>query len=378
MFNDVSETLERVFHIDEILIEPFGAEQEVTIDVTGRQGPKTFYFVTNSSGRSDDLLHYNVGVTSKSEFVEAITNRDETLLAIPFLMSGQTTIQAIESLNGISSELEVQLFRRVARFDIENNPDVTNFSVKKILISNANQRTFVFSDAMNKYHKTIEKGNYAPIVITPLDPLFPNRLDSVFYLYPTLLGNGNGKTNIALEGTFNGQTKVYNLNLPTDVQVKPNHRYILKIEKVDINNIELSFKTEDWTKDMDLEVGNVVFSEIDYSVVEGLGLSMEINRFDVTHITDRFKLSFTALSYQSDATDVNVEYTIGSEASLPGYTWNVTESKLVYSTNTYYLQIFEIEVPVYIGKKDDFWVHFTIANKNNAEQKKTFSIMCMI
>ncbi|MDH6304581.1 uncharacterized protein (TIGR02145 family) [Parabacteroides sp. PF5-5] len=375
MFNNDTKTLDQVFRTSksEIALEGSGANQTAKINVTGKTGTKIFYFVGNGEGRSDDLAKLNAGATKESDFIEAITDKHADPLATPLLMSGKTTITEIATPGNVPLELEVKLFRRVVRLDIDNDPKESNFDVKKILVSNAKLRGYIFGNATSSPAKTIEEANYEPIEISTKTPLPPERLDSVFYLYPTTIGAG--KTEIALEGIFNGETKVYNLNI-ADLQTVANKRYIIKIKKVELNKIDAAITVVEWEEGGEQtanpETDLVTFSAIDHSAVPGIVWTGD-ETYDLTGVTAAGKLTFTTTSFNEKGTIAEVKYNHGNASTYSDLKINTPTPVLTYSSASYQ-QEYEIDIPNINGSKVPVEMEITLRNGANPDQKKIITL----
>ncbi|MDH6304367.1 uncharacterized protein (TIGR02145 family) [Parabacteroides sp. PF5-5] len=377
MFNNESKKLEKVFRTSksEITLEGSGANQTAKINVTGKTGTKIFYFVGNGEGRSDELANLNVGATLESDFIEAITDKHADPLATPLLMSGKTTITEVATPGNVPLELEVKLFRRVVRLDIDNDPKESNFDVKKILVSNAKLRGYVFGSATASPAKTIEEANYDPIEISTKTPGTPERLDSVFYLYPTTIGIGTDKTRIALEGIFNGETKVYNLNI-ADLQIIANKRYILKVKKIDLNKIDAAITVVEWEEGGEQtanpETDLVTFSVIDHSAVPGI-VDKGDDTYDLTGVTAAGKLTFKTTSFNAKGTKAEVKYNYGSEDTYSDLKINTPTPALTYSSASY-VQEYEIDIPQISDTKKPLEMEITLRNQANLDQKKVITL----
>ncbi|MDH6305572.1 uncharacterized protein (TIGR02145 family) [Parabacteroides sp. PH5-13] len=375
MFNFDSKKLDKVFRMEDISLGGSGTSQTATINVTGRSGKKTFYFVGNGKDRSADLENIDAGSTLESDFLESITDMHTDTLSTPLLMSGSTTITEVSTPDDKPLELKVDLKRRVVRLDIDNNPKETNFDVKKILVSKAKLRGYVFNGSTGTPAKPIEEGNYQPIAIEPRKPQTPERLDSVFYLYPTTIGVGTGKTEIALEGIFNGETKVYNLNI-ADLEAQPNKRYILKVKTVDLNKAEMEIKVEDWVDEVigpaNPETDLVTFSAIKRT--DATGIVVEPNDvYNLTKVTKEGKLTFTTSSFNEKGTKAEVKYNWGSASSYGDFVVNTPTPALTYSGASY-VQEYEIDIPNINGSKVPVEVEITIRNEANPDQKKVITL----
>ncbi|MDH6304148.1 uncharacterized protein (TIGR02145 family) [Parabacteroides sp. PF5-5] len=375
MFNDNSKKLEKVFRMADIELGTSGTNRTAKINVTGKSGKKTFYFVGNGENRSADLANLNVGATSETDFVEAITDMHTDTLVTPLLMSGKTIITEVSTPDDKPLELKVDLKRRVVRLDIDNNPKETNFDIKKILVSKAKLRGYIFEDKTATPLKSIEEANYKPIEIEPKDLQAPERLDSVFYLYPTTIGVGTGKTEIALEGIFNGETKVYNLNI-ADLEAQPNKRYILKVKTVDLNKAEMEIKVEDWVDEVigpaNPETDLVTFSAIKRT--DATGIVVEANdTYNLTKVIKEGKLTFTTSSFNEKGTKAEVKYNWGSASSYGDFVVNTPIPVLTYSGASY-VQEYEIDIPNINGSKVPVEVEITIRNEANLDQKKVITL----
>ncbi|MDH6303922.1 uncharacterized protein (TIGR02145 family) [Parabacteroides sp. PF5-5] len=371
MFNDASKKLEKVFHTpDDIEFGDDAGAQTAKINVTGKSGTKIFYFVGNGKDRLADMERLNVGATLESDFIETITNKHTKPLATPLLMSGKTTITEVSTPGDKPLELKVQLKRRMARMDIDNDPSVSNFDVKKILVSKTKLRGYVFENVNRTSEKSFEEGNYDEIEIKPKDETAPVRLDSVFYLYPTIIGEG--KTEIALEGIFNGETKVYNLKIDTDVSAEANKRYVLKVKKVDLNKVDMEIKVADWEdegeKTANPETDLVTFSAINHSAVKGI-VSKGNDTYDLTGVTEAGKLTFTATSFNEKGSTAEVKYNWGNASSYSDLKINTPAPVLTYSSASYN-QEYEIDIPNIDGSNVPVEMEITLRNAANPDQKK--------
>lgn len=373
MFNDVSGKLEKIFRADQITIkEEDKTNHSATINLTRRSGKKTFFFVINGEDVSDELKQVIEGVTPMSEFVEIITDKHTQMPKIPLLMSGKTTIDQVETPT--EDERKVKIRRRLARFDIENDSDDTNFEIQKIYVSKGNLRTYLFSDASGTPPKRIEIANFTAIDFSTFDDANKGHTPSVFYIYPTTLGAG--KTDISFEGKFQGEVRMYNLHLDKDVNIEPNTRYIIKAKKVPINNIEFEITIANWELGSEHitepETELVKFSSLELNGGEGI-VDNGNDSYDITKISKDGIITFTATSYHKEGTTVAVKYNHGAEASWTGLRVNTPTPVLTYGTH--YLQKYEIYIPTKANNvKLPIDVDIIVTNATNIDQKKIVTI----
>ncbi len=374
MFNDNSNKLEKVFNTDDISVDGSGVTPTATIDVTDKSGKKTFYFVGNGKDRSEALRKLDPGITLVSEFLEILTDLQPDPLKTPLLMSGVSTIVDIEQ--PLPDELKVNLARRVSRFDVVNNPDETNFEIKKVLISGACLRASIFPDASEETLEKIERGTYEAIEFQPVDPQNPVATDSIFYLYPTQIGEN--LTHIALEGLFNGKdTKVYNINLPDTVDIKANYRYILKAKVVSINEVEFNITIEKWVdaseEEAQPETELVDFSTLTIEDCDGINL-LTTNTYDITAVTTTGKITFTTTSYSQKGTGMDIKYTFGNASSLSELEAKSLDPDPVATYGVSFVQRYEILIPAQSANKVPVELNVTIYNKANPDQKRTITL----
>ncbi len=367
-----SNLLEEIYKNVEVKDE--SGTNTVTIDATGKKGTKTLYFVANGNGRSQELVNIEAGITKMSDFIESISDKDKNYPVIPLLMSGVTTVTDVEQP---PTDLKVTLERRVARFDIENDSTVTNFRIDKILINEAKLGTYIFNVATGTPSRKIETGKYNERIFTPKDPQNPVRMDSVFYLYPTEIGTG--ATQISFEGAFyKGEIKVYNLELPSPVEIKANHRYILKVKKVNIKEFEFEIEMVEWAEGEEEEAKPntdlVEFSPFTQTDCAGLVIDEPSNTFDITNVSTAGTISFTTTSYSRKGTTASIAYTFGKEADMPDLKFNSLNTDPIITYGATYVQKYEIEIPAQTATKIPLEMVVTIQNNDNPDQKKVITI----
>lgn len=368
---DSDSKLEKIFRTGDIVFGGVGDARTATVDLTGREGGKSFYFLGNADNKSADLDKLNVGVTTKTEFVEAITDRNVEIPKTPLIMSGSTTIANVQTPT--NDEKKVTLKRRVARFDVFNDDDETNFEIKDILIANANQRTYLFPEATKSPPKTIETGNLPTVNFDGITGANEGETHSVFYLYPTTLGPD--KTQISFEGIFNNESRIYNLNMTDDVEIEPNKRYILRAKKVEINKVEFTLQIENWQLGtehvVDPETELVKFSDLKLTGGTGIVKDADVYAYNISNLSTDAKIEFDVTSYGSGGTKRTVKYNHGGPKTWTGLQINDPEPKLSYAA--YYMQHYVIDIPK-PNPKVPLEMVITLNNVANPDQKLVITI----
>ena len=167
------------------------------------------------------------GLATEAAFIEQVTEAQELdasdnnlakLLTTPLLFSTSAKNIQVPAVGLV--KVDATLKRREARFDIVN-PDQANFTVTKVLVSNANLQGFVFADATT--NPTFAKASLKEISPKPYDATDATLMPSVFYLYPTQLGDT--KTEITIFGTLNGEEKIFEVKSTANIEA--NKRYKL-------------------------------------------------------------------------------------------------------------------------------------------------------
>ncbi|MDR0547734.1 MAG: fibrobacter succinogenes major paralogous domain-containing protein [Dysgonamonadaceae bacterium] len=363
-----------------------------TINTASATGNYRFYIVVNVNGTNtisatsinlNDGSGVTTGVTTDAEFETLVSNElakdpstgDLTLLGCPLPMSMSNT-----SANGNQIYLELDpsqtqvatahLNRRVARFDIINHSDFSNFKIEKVYITNANAKgylqdgqkdtTFVLGSTSVDLLAT---ANGTPIPADSLKDdaslgfgIADNRIPDVFeagirdsmelnkaqfYLYPTVLkydGANKGVTDLVFEGTFDGQnTRTYKLELTKDLPILSNHVYKIKVNRVVELNSKITLSVSEWDWDREdtipanrdaslITFGHIKLKDPDQGVY--------INGGDSSIITLKDTIYYTS----NTDTEVTIE-TSGYTLNGTGGNGNVSTVALVPPAASYgYLQ----------------------------------------
>jgi hypothetical protein len=278
----------------------------VTISVGDYPHPSKFYIVANVNGdtspdmiESDDLKAISNGTLTptRQEFEKILSkalNADGKvrLLGTPIPMSVADTTETpggyyeVNDPTQVSAPVTTLLKRRVARFDIINSADFSNFEIKKIVITGAQTTGFIQDkpfvdnsaawDPANTYKFEVTKAVIddtippfnGPRVTNPVDILGggdgiddafqgQDALNSeyltkaAFYLYPTTIDNSGTKTQISIEGVYNKTVNsVYMLDLSAfannSIDIKANKLYRIRVEPHRDNQLKFKLEVADW------------------------------------------------------------------------------------------------------------------------------------
>ncbi|MDH6304366.1 uncharacterized protein (TIGR02145 family) [Parabacteroides sp. PF5-5] len=346
MFSDRSaeskpNLLQKVFRLGSTDLNQTNADLETTIDVTGRMGKHIFYFVANGKDNASSLANINVGATTEEAFRERMTDIQTNLIKSPLLMTTRQEIVDIETPT--DEEKKVKLYRRVARFDVENDASDTNFTIDNILVENVKQQGYAFGDATGTPAQTFATGKLPMIKNNdPSDFNIGTPVASAFYLYPTKLEDG--QTVISFEGEFMGERRIYSLKGGTEIEA--NKRYILKIKKIAPNTPSLIIEREDWGDDGgeyevepktdDMEIGAL-------SLTPNTGIQVTGKTYDITDATSAGVVTIPVTSYTKSGTRMEVTYLHGTGNSDTKVTFNNSEAVLTYAAG--YFQEYKINIP---------------------------------
>lgn len=354
MFDGDTETLERVFGNDEIVVDKTsGPKPTATVDVTERSGDKEFFFVANGENITSELAAARFGETTIAQFLESVSDKQSTLPVTPLLMSGRSSLTAIENVaTADPADLQVSLGRRVARFDIENDAAVTNFTIQKILIANVSKQAYIFEDATGTPARTIAKEKAAEIAFgTQADANSDKIAKSIFYTYPTKIGDA--ETEISFEGVFRNdpaKVRIFTLKPAQAVDILANKRYILKAKPITINEIEIELTVDDWADDsteMEAKPGDNLISISAPRLIDGDGkLTGTFDggdmKYDVTKATRESIIRFSTKSFRKSGSTASLTYLKGAAGDVP-ITINTPEPVITYG-EACYVQEYEIKV----------------------------------
>lgn len=186
--------------------------------------------------------------TNESTFTGYFTEKVEAAgasIKTPLAMTGSTDPIHV---TGNYAAVSVELKRRVARFDIDNNSARTKLTIQKISIEQANSYSNLFKDA-----PVANAINYPEVDYTKLTNANLGETPSALYVHPTAASNN---LMLVIKGLYAGKNEVtYRVKVartpeggstPTNLAIEPNHRYKLRISEVTNSEIVGYFEVEDW------------------------------------------------------------------------------------------------------------------------------------
>lgn len=185
--------------------------------------------------------------TFDSYYTNHVTNQGDPLKT-PLTMTG--IMNEPLHVTGNYGTASVELKRRVARFDIDNNAARTKLTIKSISIEQAQDASYLFSTKNSSFAGS--KINYPEIDYTKLENANLGVTTSAMYVHPTA---GNNNLMLVIKGLYAGKNEVtYRLrvartnatNSQENITIEPNHRYSLRIAEVTTSEIVGYFEVEDW------------------------------------------------------------------------------------------------------------------------------------
>lgn len=209
-------------------------------------------------------------------------------LETPLVMSGRGDARILGNIATVNIELK----RRVARFDVDNDASKTGLVIESITMGNGRANATVMPaplptlTADERKTKLIEYPASADFKLLPLAN--QGVTPSALYTYPA---DKTDKAYLIIKGTYQNPMQptpvpvTYYLdittpnptnNKPEFIDVKANTRYTLRIQEVMEATITAFFEIVDWTS------GGGVIIKPDNAAPEVIGLNAENNPVDVT------------------------------------------------------------------------------------------------
>lgn len=323
--------LERIYHSGvandndyEFTVGSSGEDKTATLKIPFSDQQKGFFFVAN--GRNlISLNKVKEGETTlgvfKNSLVDAVT--PDKHLATPLLMTDYQTIDL-----ATETSKEINLARRVARFDFVNDASKSSFNIKKILIFSTNSLAHVFNAATDPLQESPVNMNEIDFTQIPAAPDEPNEgtTGSVFYIYPTMNDDGSlSTTTLSLLGETNkGVTQIYPVKFiayedddpdkPVNVQILANHRYTVMVENLGMADLEVTLKVADWIpgEDIpeDINVGTI-------KVVDDQGQSIPDNSLSIDASGGTIDLGVIATSKWYVDLNGNESWITSDDGSIP-------------------------------------------------------------
>ena len=269
-----------------------GDTRSYTVELTSSTGGEKRFIIVESEDENN--FPSMSGANTIDELLNSKTVAESGKLNPPFVMSNvktdgkeYVTVADVESSN---NQVDVKLKRRVARFDLLNDPTESGLVIDKVYIKNRYTQGFIGDVSGNA-------GNIsADVLEIPVADLAND--GKSFYLYPTQLTSTleqNEKTVVwattKLANTNTEGPTLY-LNLTADINVEANYLYQLNTKKI-AGSTGFDISVEEW-KDG---------TSIDWVTIED-GISVMDNKATIIAGTD------IKGTYVKIAADATMPYTI--------------------------------------------------------------------
>jgi hypothetical protein len=274
-----------------------------TIDVGEDDFASKFYIVANvnaaGSVASKALSDVIPGTTTRAQFEKLLTDSllddsSDGEVIVPVSCPLPMSINSASSPGGyieltslVGQTPSAHLKRRVARFDVINNADYTNFTIEKVYVSRAPRRGYIQdfgfdgsatvwkSDSVGKFVVLDSLAKGAPATSPNLNGTrcqdrskdannngIPDEFEGAtktrdslqksgpaFYLYPTQIDQAHTKTEIVLEGKYSNVERIYRLTLPSgtsEIDIEANKVYHIKVKRAESHEVEIGLTVEHW------------------------------------------------------------------------------------------------------------------------------------
>lgn len=224
--------------------------------------------------------------TTESDFIKIYSSAvTSEFIKTPLVMSGVGSTK----ISGSVSKVNIDLYRTVARFDIDNTTTRSQLTIDSITFANARNRGPLYTgDPIDVVEKptTDPEGwliTYPGVDFGNLPNANLGETLSAFYVHPNL---PTDSTYMIIKGTYKSPASgdqipvVYTLpvaqtqegsNTATYIEIKRNNRYKLRIMDVTAANIFGSFEVVDWTSGGGIYVKpDNTAPEFDKTMVTGL------------------------------------------------------------------------------------------------------------
>ena len=241
--------------LEEIFRSGQGYELNITADaktatISAPAGNnKAFFFVAN--GREhlslDSLVLHE---TDTTVFKQKMSNTLKGHIACPMLMSAQVNMPDVATTLAGGNSVDVTLVRRMARFDIQNNSETSNFVIQTVVLNNVPGNVPLFP--MENYEAPLL--DKLPVIdFTALANSNAGEVNSVFYLYPTTKTEGvNGLTlSLAGKDLVTNAAQVLPVefkNYRTDevITIEANNRYLIQVEDLGFGELNATLRVMEW------------------------------------------------------------------------------------------------------------------------------------
>lgn len=228
-----------------------GSDKQAKISVPSGNN-KAFFFVANAREHLS-LDSVELHVTDTATFKTKISNKLKGHITCPMLMSAQLDMPDVATtLAGAATAgtgVKVELTRRVARFDIKNNSETSNFVISKIAMADVPGNVTLFPN-----------GSYVAPIVAEMPVIDFSAMknsnagvtNSVFYMYPVKMTTGN-EVKFSLVGTnlITNAAQVLDVEFKeykTDavVNIEANNRYLVEVEDLGSGELDATLKVIEW------------------------------------------------------------------------------------------------------------------------------------
>lgn len=228
-----------------------GDARAATISVPAGNN-KAFFFVAN--GREhlslDSLVLHG---TDTAAFKQKMSNTLKGHIACPMLMSAQVNMPDVATALSGGGSVDVELVRRMARFDIRNNSETSSFVIQEVVLDDVPGNVPLFPMAG---YEAPGVSNLPVIDFTAMANSNAGETNSVFYLYPTAKTDGSG-VSLSLVGkdlvTNAAQVlpvvfKSYTAAGEGDpfIAIEANSRYLVQVEDLGFGELTATLQVSEW------------------------------------------------------------------------------------------------------------------------------------
>lgn len=228
-----------------------GSDKTAKISVPAGNN-KAFFFVANAREHLS-LDSVELHVTDTATFKTKMSNTLKGHITCPMLMSAQLDMpdvaKTVADATTAGTGVKVELTRRVARFDIKNNSETSNFVISKVAMADVPGNVPLFP----------QDSYVAPIVaemplidFSALKNSNAGVTNSVFYMYPIKMTTGN-EVKFSLVGTnlITNAAQVLDVEFKEYksgdvVNIEANNRYLVEVEDLGSGELDATLKVIEW------------------------------------------------------------------------------------------------------------------------------------
>lgn len=226
-----------------------GSDTQAKISVPSGNN-KAFFFVAN--GREHlSLDNVELHVTDTATFKRKVSNTLKGYITTPMLMSGQVDMPDVAKTlkDATAKGVKVELTRRVARFDIKNNSETSNFVISKVSMADVPGNALLFP--LDSYVAP----TVADMPLIDFSALKNSNVgvtNSVFYMYPVKMTNGDEVklsligTNLTTSAALVMDVKFKEHKTGDVINIEANNRYLVEVEDLGSGELNATLKVSEW------------------------------------------------------------------------------------------------------------------------------------